>query len=193
LGMREIGFGFRGRLGGGGFGGMVGGFRGGGLAFGLEAFEIVRGAVEGALGGIDAALQEREVFAAADEIEAVAVGVVAHAVGRALVVPDFGVGKGIAAEQPIGIDEGGDEKRLLGGGGLPAEEVLVGEATEFGGVFSGNDLGPGIEAGLQGVGTGGGFALGGAGTGGLLRVEAIGGDLFWSAHPPGIAGEGAGV
>jgi len=167
--------------------------RGRGLAFGLEVFEIVQGAVEGALGGIDAALEEREVFAAADEIETVAVGVVADAIGSALVVPDFGVGKGVAAQQPIGIDEGGDEERLFGGGRLPAEEVLVGEGTEFGGVLAGDDLGSGVEARFEGVGAGGGFAFGGAWAGGVLRVEAVGGDLSGSAHPPGIADEGVGV
>jgi hypothetical protein len=35
--------------------------------------------------------------------------------------------------------------------------------------------------------------LGGAWTGGFLSVEAVGGDLFWGAHPPRIADEGAGV
>jgi hypothetical protein len=118
--------------------------------------------VEGAQGGIGAALEEGEVLAAADKIQALTVGAVADAVVGALVAPDFGVGEGIAAKQPLGVDEGGDEERLFGRGGLPAEEVLAGEGTEFGGVFAGDDLGPGIEAGLQGVGTGGGFAFGGA-------------------------------
>ena len=115
------------------------------------------------------------------------------AVVSALVVPDFGVGERIAAKEPLGIDDGGDEERLLGSGGFPAEEVLAGEGAEFGGVFAGDDLGAGIEAGFEGVGTGGGLALGGSWTGGSLSVEAVGGDLFGGAHPPGIAGEGAGV
>jgi hypothetical protein len=52
LGLREIGFGFR-----RGFAdGPIGGPRGVGAAFGLETFEVVQGAVEGALGRIDAAL-----------------------------------------------------------------------------------------------------------------------------------------
>jgi len=187
--LREIGFGF-----GRGFpSGRLGGLGGGSAAFGLEAFEVVQGAVEGALGRIGAALEEREIFAAADEIETVAVGVVADAVGSALVIPDFGGGKGIAAQQPIGIDEGGDEEGLFWSGGLPAEEVLVGEGTEFGGVFAGDDLGPGIEAGFEGVGTGGGLACGGAGAAGFGAVGAVGRDLFWGTHPPGIAGEEAGV
>jgi hypothetical protein len=97
------------------------------------------------------------------------------AVVSALVVPDFGVGERIAAKEPLGIDEGGDEERLLGSGGFPAEEVLAGEGAEFGGVFAGDDLGAGIEAGFEGVGTGGGLALGGARAGGFLGVATIGG------------------
>src|ERR1022692_1158283 len=188
LGLRGIGFGFR-----RGIGDRFGGGFGGGAAFRLEAFEVAQGAVEGAIGGIDAALEEGEVFAAADEIQAHAVGVVAHGVVGALVVPDFGVGERIAAKEPLGVDEGGDEERLLGSGGFPAEEVAIGKGTEFDGVFAGDGLGSGIEAGFEGVGTGGGLALGGAGTGGMLGVEAIGGDLLGGAHAPGIAGEEAGV
>ncbi|HEV3200947.1 MAG TPA: hypothetical protein VGZ73_23750 [Bryobacteraceae bacterium] len=157
LGLLGIGFGFRRGIGDGRGGGLRGG-----AAFGLEAIERVQGAVEGALRGIDAALEEREVVAAADEIQAHAVGVVAHAVGSALVVPDFGVGERVAAKQPVGVDEGGDEEGLFGSGGFPVEEVLIGEGAEFRGVFRGDDLGAGIEAGFEGVGTGGSLALGGA-------------------------------
>src|ERR1017187_8181352 len=80
LGLRGIGFGFRRGIG----DGLGGGLRGG-AAFRLEAFEVAQGAVEGAIRGIDAALEEGEVFAAADEIQALAVGVVAHGVVGALV------------------------------------------------------------------------------------------------------------
>jgi len=187
--LREIGFGFR-----RGFAvDFIGRLGGGGTAFGLEAFEVVQGAVEGALGRIDAALEERKVFAAADKVQALAIGVVAHAVVSAMVVPDFGVGERIAPKQPVGVDEGGDEEGLFGGGRFPAEEVSVGEGTEFRGVFAFDDLGSGVEAGLERVGTGGGLAFSGAWTGGFLRVEAVGGDLPGGAHPPGIADEGAGV
>jgi hypothetical protein len=91
-----------------------------------------------------------------------AVGVFSHGVVGALVVPDFGVGEGVAAKEPVGVDEGGDEERLFGSGGFPAEEVLAGEGAEFRRVFAGDDLGAGIEAGFEGVGAGGGLALGGA-------------------------------
>src|ERR1035437_7260919 len=115
-----------------------------GAAFGLEAFEIVQGAVEGAQGGIGAALEEGEVLAAADRIQALIVRAVADAVVGALVVPDFGVGDGIAAKQPLGVDEGGDEERLFGRGGLPAEGGLGGGGTGVGGGFRGGGAGAGI-------------------------------------------------
>jgi hypothetical protein len=188
LRLRGIGFGFRRGVGVGLFGG-----RGGGEAFGLEAFEVTQSAVPVALGRIGAALEDREVFAGANEIHALGVGALAHVHAIGVVIPDLGVGERIAAEEPVGVDEGGDEERLFGSGGFPAEEVAVGKGTEFGGVFAGDDLGSGVEAGLEGIGTGGGLALGGAGACGTLRVAAVGGGLFGGAHLSGIAGWGAGV
>ena len=128
------------------------------------------------LSGIDAALEEREVIAAADEVQANAVEVVADGVVSAVVVPEFGVGERISAQEPVGVDEGGDEERLLGSGGFPAEEVFMGKGAEFRGVLAGDDLGAGIEAGFEGVGTGGGLAMGGARARGfweLRRLAAI--------------------
>src|ERR1022692_5286268 len=139
LGLRGIGFGFR-----RGIGDRCGGGLRGGAAFRLEAFEVAQGAVEGAIRGIDAALEEGEVFAAADEIQALAVGVVAHGVVGALVVPDFGVGEGIAAQEPLGIDEGGDEERLLGSGGVPAGEGGIGGGGGVGGGVAGDGFGGGV-------------------------------------------------
>ena len=154
-----VGFGF-----GGGFVDGCGGRLGHcGAASGLQAFEIVQGAVEGAVGGIGAPLEEGEVLAAADKIQANAVGVVTDTIGITAVVPDLGVGEAIAAQQPIAIDEGGDEKALFRSGGLPAGKIGVGEGTEFGGIFARDDLGPGIETGFEGVGTGGGLAPNGEG------------------------------
>ena len=147
---------------GSGFGGGLFGGRSGGGAFGLDAFEVTQGAVPGALGRIGAALEKREVFFGAHKVQAFGVGAVAHVLVIGVVVPELGVGEGIAAEEPVGVDEGGDEEGLFGSGGIPAEEVSVGEGTEFGGVFAGDDLGSGVEAGLEGVGTGGCLALGGA-------------------------------
>ena len=104
--------------------------------------------MEGALSGIDAALEEREDFFAARKAQALAVGAFEHVLVIGLAVPELGVGDGIAAEEPVGIDEGGDEERLFGSGWVPAEEVLAGESTEFGGVFAVDDLGSGVEAGF---------------------------------------------
>jgi hypothetical protein len=147
--------------------------------------------VPGALGRIGAALEEREVFAAADEVQAFGVGAFEHVLVIGFVVPDLGVGEGIAAKEPVGVDEGGDEEGLFGSGGLPAEEVSVGEGTEFGGVFAGDDLRSGVEAGLEGIGAGGGLSRGGAWACGALRIAAVGGGLLGGTHLPGIAdGEG---
>ena len=46
---------------------------------------------------------------------------------------------------------------------------------------------------LQGVEAGGGLALDGAGSGGLLRVGAIGVDLSWGCHDSDLACERQGV
>ena len=166
--MRRIGFGFRRGVGDGLFGG-----RGGGGAFGVEALQVAQGTVPGALGRIGAALKEREVFFAAHEVQAFGVGAVAHVLVIGVVVPDLGVGERIAVEEPVGVDEGGDEEGLFGSGGVPAEEISVGKGAEFGGVFAGDDLGSGVEAGFQGIGTGGGLAPGGAWACGALRVAAV--------------------
>jgi hypothetical protein len=143
--------------------------------------------VPGALGRIGAALEEREVFSAADEVQALGVGALAHVHAIGVVVPDLGVGERIAAEEPVGVDEGGDEEGLFGSGGVPAEEISVGKGAEFGGVFAGDDLGSGVEAGFEGIGTGGGLALGGEWARGFFGVGAVGGGLPGGTHPPGIA------
>ena len=187
--MRGFGFGF-----GRGIGDDFGSGRSSGRgASGVEALQVAQGAVPGALGRIGAALKEREVFFAAHKVQAFRVGAVAHVLVIGVIVPDLGVGERIAAEEPVGVDEGGDEEGLFGSGGFPAEEVSVGEGTEFGGIFAGDDLGSGVEAGLKGIGTGGGLALGGAGACGALRVAAVGGGLLGGAHLPAIADQEGGV
>ena len=50
----------------------------------------------------------------------------------------------------------------LGGIGFGFCWRFAGEATEFGGVFAGNELGFGMEAGFEGLGNSGGLAFGGA-------------------------------
>jgi hypothetical protein len=56
--------------------------------------------------------------------------------------------------------------------------VLSGEESESRGVFAGDDLGLGVNAGFQGIEADSGLALDGAWTSGFFRVEAVGLDLF---------------
>src|SRR5713226_8004291 len=63
-------------------------------------------------------------------------GVEGHAVG--------GIDAADAAEaalDPLGGDEGVDERELVGIGGVEVEEEIGGEGFEFGGVFAGDDVG----------------------------------------------------
>ncbi len=57
-----------------------------------------------------------------------------------------------------------------------------GERFEFGGIFTGDDVGPGVDAGLESVEGRGGFAFGSFRAGGFLSVAAVGGDLGFSGH-----------
>ena len=87
-----------------------------------------------------------------------------------------------AALNPLGGDEGVDKGEFGGAGGAVVELKCGGEGFEFGGVFAGDDVGPGVDAGFQGVEGRGGFAFGGFGAGGFLGVQAIGVDLGFSGH-----------
>src|SRR5437763_192362 len=85
----------------------------------------------------------------------------------------------------------GERSQVEGGRGTEEVEVAVvgGEGVVGGGVFTGDDDGGGVDAVLQGVEAGGGLALDGAGSGGLLRVGAIGGDLSGACHDSDVARE----
>src|SRR5204863_4071068 len=99
-----------------------------------------------------------------------------------------------AALLPVGADHGVDVKGFGGRGGMELAAVFGDEGVVFGGVFAGDDDGLRVESMLQSVEAGGGLALGGAGSGGHLRVGAIGCGLCWSSHSSAIAcvdGEGA--
>ena len=67
-----------------------------------------------------------------------------------LVVPELGFGAAETAELPIGVDEGIDQKALEGTGGLELAMVVSGESFQLAGIFAGNDLGRGVDAGMQG-------------------------------------------
>ena len=62
------------------------------------------------------------------------------------------------------------------------EEELGGEGFEFGGIFAGDDVGLGVDAGFEGVERRDGFSFGGFGAGGFLGVEAIGIELCLGRH-----------
>src|SRR5262249_42144741 len=66
------------------------------------------------------------------------------------------------AELPFTGDEAVDEGALRGGAGLEVEDGLGGEGAGGGGVFAANDLGFGIDAGLERVQARDGLALDGA-------------------------------
>jgi hypothetical protein len=146
----------------------------------LEFLERQEGAMEGALGGVDAALEAAE---------GVAVVVVGLGDLEPLDLPENGLDAvGIelrlegaeAALQPLGGDQGIDQGARFGSGGLEALVIFGGEQFEGRRVFAGDDLGFGVDTGFQGIEADRGLALGRARTCGFLRIEAIGLDLFES-------------
>ena len=118
-----------------------------------EAAQVVEGAIEGALGGIDAALEEMErmIRAGCDLAErCVLIQSVEgfRGVGE-FVSPELGLGAAEAAELPIGADEVVDEDAFSGGGGLPLEVIVAGEGFQFAGVLAGDDLRFGFDASFE--------------------------------------------
>ena len=65
-----------------------------------------------------------------------------------LVIPELGFDAAEAALGPLGGDEGVDERELDGVGGVEVEEEGRSEGFEFGGIFAGDDVGPGVDAGF---------------------------------------------
>ena len=150
------------------------------LAGGLELDEELEVAAVVALGGIDAPLDLEERLAEIPLRFAEGVGFPVIELHGAR--PHGGLGVGGAFEAPGVADHGGEEDVLVGVGGLELVEVAGAEGFEEGGVFAGDDGVGGEQAVFEGVETGDGLAGGGAGSSGFLRVEAIGLDLFKSAH-----------
>ena len=154
------------------------------VAAGLEFTELVEGAIPLAAGGLAAAedlLEGVGAFAIPEECRT-------DGVPGGLVqlgdegVEDLGFQAAHAALGPIGGDDLLDEERLLGADGLELAVVGSGEFGEGGFVFAGDDEGLCGSCVLQSIEAGDGLAFGGAGTGRLLRVEAIGGDLGQGSH-----------
>ena len=165
----------------------------------MVAFEGAEGALEVLL---DLGAVAEEVFV--DEVVGVA-GDVLHADGEALVrlrvgfriFGAFGAfgemhfveglkpsafGAGEALGDPMTLDEALDQDLL--GDALRLEIVEDGllEFAVIVRVFERKDDGFGGEAVFEGVEAGFGFAFGGAGSSGLLRVAAVGRDLFCCGH-----------
>ena len=147
---------------------------------GLDFLEGREGAVVGAVGGVDAALEAVEILAAgvADLGHLETFGRVVEAFE--VVPPDLRFEGAEAALEPLGGDEGIDQGADFGSGGLVAVVVFGDEEREGRGVFAGDDLGLGVDAGFQGIEADCVLALSGGWTSGFLRVEPVGLDLFWS-------------
>ena len=148
---------------------------------GLEVLESFESTEKHAVGAIDAAVE------AGEGLEGVLVGMAERGIvldlgveelsaGKILVeafdliIPELGFDAAEAALDPLGGDEGVDKGEFGGAGWLVVVQVCGGEGFEFGGIFAGDDVGPGVDAGFQGVEGGAGLAFGGFGAGGFLGV-----------------------
>ena len=108
------------------------------------------------------------------------------------VIPELGFDAAEAALGPLGGDEGVDEGELDGVGGMEVEYECGGEGFEFGGVFAGDDVRPGVNAGFEGVEGGGGFAFGDWGQW-ILGVAAVRDNLGFGRHGLGLSEQRARV
>jgi hypothetical protein len=152
----------------------------------VEALQLSEGAVKGALGGIDPALEEMELMIrpGGDLAER---GVLVQSVEGfrgvgELVSPELGLGAAEAAELPIGADEVIDEDAFGGSGRLPLEVIVAGEGFELGAVLAGDDLRFGFDAGFECVEARDGLSFGRARARGVLRVSTVGIDLKLRRH-----------
>ncbi len=91
-------------------------------------------------------------------------------------------GAGATQREPMTVNEALDEDLLRGSAGLEFVEDVLAKLVEVGGGFEGEHDAGGRESVLQGVEASLGFAGGGAGSGGLLRVAAVRVDLLLSGH-----------
>jgi len=96
--------------------------------------------------------------------------------------PQFGFQPGEPLEQPIGANQRIDQEAFEPGGGHPILVIAGGHGFQFGGIFAGDDLGFGIDAGFERVEARNGLALLGARAGGELRIPAIRLDLTRAGH-----------
>ncbi|MGD0870338.1 MAG: hypothetical protein ABSB88_12350 [Bryobacteraceae bacterium] len=166
-----------------GFAGLSGG------AFGLELLQFLTGEDAIALDVTLAALEAEESRGAT--IPGAAEFAAGHGCGVTFqaVFPVLGIDALHAAELPIIADEDVDVELFLGGGWLAFLVIGVGEALQVGGIFTADDVGSSVDAGFQGIHTGGGLALNGAGAGGFAGIAAIGLDLKKRRHRKVLVGE----
>ena len=152
-----------------------------GLREALEALELGGGFLVGLFGGGDAALEAHEDGAGVGESFAELDAGAAFGL-HGVIFPEVSFDAEEAAEEPLAADELID---LEAGFGSAWGEVGVVLGLEEGEVFAGfaeDELGIGVEAGFEGILGGGALAFGGARSGGVEGVEAIGLDLFLSWH-----------
>src|ERR1035437_7286251 len=165
---------------------VVAGCSGGvhGLRAGAAEFGI--GAVPGAFEGGDLSLHADEEFGGGGLGKEYGGEGVAGWFGEDR-VEEIGLDAPQAALLPIGAEHGSDVEGLGRGLGTELAVVVGGEGVVIGGIFAGDDDGGGVQSVLQGVEAGDGLALDGAGSGGLLGVGPIGGDLSRGCHDYDLA------
>jgi hypothetical protein len=157
----------------GGWQGLVAGFRNEpNLAVGAKVHEVAESTVVAAVGGGLACEEARE-----------SGGVVDEGFGEAgTVLKEVGFEEAQAAELPLGVGQGVDEFGFLGIGGTVGVAERLDQGGAGLGIFVGEEIELGIEAGFEGVAAGDGFAFGRARAGGFLGVAAIGLNLFVRCH-----------
>jgi hypothetical protein len=159
----------------------LGGEFGGGTGLD-EFFEEGGVALEGAVGGVDAALDEFEVVGGSAGGGGEGVVGAEFFGGFGFAVPELGFETGETVEQPSGADDLLQVGGLDGVGGAVGVVEGVHEGGEGGGVFATDDVVRGVEAVFECVLGGDGFACRGDGTARFGAVGSGGGDLFIGAH-----------
>jgi hypothetical protein len=149
------------------------------LAEEAEGFER---AVVGALGRIDAALEAAEGGLATGEGLAGSTVVFGSPGILHFAFEDLGIDSAKATEQPLVVDEDVDEEAFFGGSGKEALAIFPGEGFKGGRVFAADEVGFGVDAGLESIHAGDGLARNGAWAGGTQGVKTIRRDLFDGWH-----------
>jgi len=163
-------------------------------AGGLDALELVEGAVEGALdagfvaaegvedagGGTGVPAEDVGEFVFLGEV--VVVGFEVRLVVGEAEIEEAGFDSAAAGEAPLGHDGLVDEGGFEGAGGLEVIEEGVEEFVEGLFVLAVDDGVVGGESVFEGIEANGGLAFGGFGAGAELGVAAVGVDLCFGCH-----------